>query len=307
MKPADVFPILNDVAPALWPHYRPAYRAKMGELGISPDTPDGFLLAVSHDYEPEPGTAAKFAHRNPYTSPHVTVDGLASLAERGLLESTGDGEYHLNESGRHIVDSLSAVLARELGKLEPLPAADLDRTARLLRRIVDAALAADEPADISCLRYNRGSDPGPDGPVLLQILQYLADLNSFRDDAHLAAWYPLNVSGPAWEALTFVWRDEAHTAAELVEKLPFRQIDAAGYTAALDELAARGWISAGDDGYRVTESGTAVRQQAEDTTERYYFAAWSALDEAEVAELGDLLGRLLTRLTETQPAEETAA
>ena len=135
--------------------------------------------------------------------------------------------------------------------------------------------------------------------ALYRILQYLADLNAFRDDCHVAAWRPYGVGGDAWEALTFVWRGEAHAAEELVEKLPFRGYDVADYTGTLEALAAKGWLAAGDDGaYKMTGEGEKVRQEAEDATDRWYYAVWETLGEGEVDEFGGLLRRLRDALNQ---------
>jgi DNA-binding MarR family transcriptional regulator len=133
---------------------------------------------------------------------------------------------------------------------------------------------------------------------LAKIDQHLDDLNAFRDDAHLAAWKPYEVSGHAWEALTFVWRGEASTAEELVEKLSSRGHSVEAYTEALAGLVGRGWVEETSDGYRITEKGQALRQQAEEATDRIFFAPWACLDAAENAQLHDLLTRLGHNLQE---------
>jgi predicted transcriptional regulator len=130
----------------------------------------------------------------------------------------------------------------------------------------------------------------------------MIDLRSFREDAHLAAWQPFDVSGQLWEVLTFVWRDEAGTAAELAEKLPSRGYDEGSYAAALQDLAARGWVAQENGKYVTTEKGSQVRQQAEDTTDRYFDAPWASLSQDETEELKGLLEKLaqVVEVTEEQ-------
>ncbi len=259
---------------------------------------------MSHDFEPETTSAARFSRRIPYTNKKTFAEGLAKLAERGWLESVGDGEYRITAAGHAIVDAIEEVLATNLAQSETLPAADLQRIITLLGRLVEAALAAPEPPDKTTLIYNRHSDPGPEGPALLQILQYLADLNAFRDDAHLGAWRPTAVSGPAWEAFTFVWRDDAHTAAELAEKLPARRFTEADYAAALNELVAKGWVEERAGRFEMTAAGRSLREAVEAETDRTYYAAWSCLSDAEVAELGDHLVALRDALQAFHPSPE---
>jgi hypothetical protein len=66
----------------------------------------------------------------------------------------------------------------------------------------------------------------------------------------------------------------------------------------------KGWSKAVDGGYQVTEEGKKVRQDAEDQTDRYYYAAWDALSANEVAELGKLLTALRDQLKALLPESE---
>ncbi len=57
---------------------------------------------------------------------------------------------------------------------------------------------------------------------LVQLDEYLDELNAYRDDVHLTAVSPHNLSGSTLEAFTFLWRGDADAGAVLQEKLPFR-------------------------------------------------------------------------------------
>ena len=124
---------------------------------------------------------------------------------------------------------------------------------------------------------------------MAKIDQRLDDLHAFRDDVHLAAWQPHGVSGQAWEALTFVWRGDAATAEELAEKLPFRGYSAEEYAAGLTDLVERGWVAGTAEGYRVAEQGQAVRQEAEEMTDRLFYGPWTSLDVGDMAQLNAML------------------
>ena len=126
----------------------------------------------------------------------------------------------------------------------------------------------------------------------MHVRRCLIDLLAFRDDAHIAAWQPYDVSGHTWEAFTYVWRGEAGTAAELAEKLPYRNYDEQAYADALEDLTARGWIVQKDGKYVATDKGKQLRQEAERATDRYYDAPWACLDEAETSEAKGLLKKL---------------
>jgi len=162
------------------------------------------------------------------------------------------------------------------------------------------------PIDTSSLRHIHRAAPGVDAPTLAHIDQALDDLNAFRDDAHLAAWRPHNISGHAWELFTFLWRGEVKNANEMVEKAAQRGHSLEAYQAGLNDLLQRGWIEpAGENTYRVTETGKQLRQAAEDATDRYFFTPWLVLNEAETNELHDLLTRLEISLKQLAEAVTT--
>ena len=250
------------------------------------DLRDGwYFLAVAHDFLPNaaPERSAPHAvHR-----PAPLRRGLDALAERGLMERSAAGERRITARGEEVFGSAMATVARALGEIDlPVAPARLDRLIGLLDRLVAACLIAPEPAEKPCITTNRNSDPGPQGPPALRVLQYLSDMNSFRDDAHLAAWRPHGTSGHAWEAFTDLWHGEARSADELAEKRR-----RAGF---LSKSMPPRWMiwpraagsnSAPDGGWQLTDKGRALRQTVEDETDRLY-APWTVLPERELAELG---------------------
>jgi DNA-binding MarR family transcriptional regulator len=212
-----------------------------------------------------------------------------------------EGRYRLTNKGQELAQSIFTRADELYGGLEvPVPEADLERLTALLGKVVEMAKALPDPHDKWALSWGVLFERDPSAPPILRLRRRLLDLNAFRDDVHIAAWQPYGVSGQVWEALTFVWREEASTAADLAEKLPFRGYDEAAYRTALEELAAKGWI-AGDEGvFAVTEKGKALRQEAEDATDGYYDAAWAGLDEAELTEVKALMTKLVAAI---QPPE----
>jgi len=296
MQPEELQALFPEVRRAIGAPVGPAMQEKITAANLQ----DGLwgVLAIALDFEPEPVTVEKFLAHNPYTNPQNFVERFQTLTEQGLFEESRPGEYEITAQGHAAANGVLDAMTGKLREMNPLPAADMHRIADLLLRLINAALDAPEPADKSGLVYNRHSDLGEAAPPALRVLQYLADLASFRDDAHLNAWRKHNISGPAWEALTFVWRGEVHDAAELVEKLPFRRWTAADYQATLDELARRGWIEANGDQFQITAAGQRIRDEAEAETDRVYYAPWSALDTAELNELGAGLVRLRDQLKE---------
>jgi DNA-binding MarR family transcriptional regulator len=168
--------------------------------------------------------------------------------------------------------------------------------------VVQASLAAPEPAAKPTLLTSRHTDPGSGAAPAARIDQYLTDLLHYRDDAHQAAWQPVGVSGPAWEILTLIWRGEAQTIEELRARLERRGHTAEAYSQYLHGLIGRGWVAEQSGRFEITDAGRALREQAEETTNRLFYAPWAGLTERELEELRGLL----VHLRDTAPAPEQA-
>jgi hypothetical protein len=189
-----------------------------------------------------------------------------------------------------------------LADYTPLPRDDMQRIVELLRRIVDASAAAPEPLEKPDLRSSRLTDPGASGSAAARIDQYASDLLHYRDDVHQAAWRPLGASGPAWEIFTFIWRGEAVTLEALQQQLERRGHSPEEYGQFLGELTERGWIVETGGAYTPTAQGRRLREQAEETTNRLFYAPWVCLSESEIETLRELLIRL--RETSHEPNQE---
>ena len=285
----DLWPLLWETLQALTARYGPAIDRAAEAVGIPFGQWYGWLMAA-RIFEPDPVSAARLGVRAAYTNPALLQARLEQGVELGLLTPTGPGEYHLTNAGHAAVQDLIAAAYAAMAPLQPLPAADLDRLLALLRRLVEASLAAPEPPGKWCLRVARHYDPyGKAGPVP-QLDQYLSDLAAYRDDAHLASWRPLGVSGQLWETLTHLWRGDLTTLEDLCARhCAYRGYSCESYAAVLADLIARGWAVGQHDAFRLTEAGRAVRDEAEALTDRYFFAAWQRLNETELAELRGLL------------------
>jgi DNA-binding MarR family transcriptional regulator len=268
------------------------------------DGPALQYLQTAHGFAPDPVTPQHFTKRAPYHNPKEMVEQLGRAVAAGWMEEVAEGRYRLTAKGEEIAGSIFAYADELYGGLEvPVPEADLERLTELLGKVVEKAKRLPEPHDKWALSWGVLFDRGPSAPVVVRLRRRLLDLNAFRDDVHIAAWEPYGVSGQLWEALTFVWREEARTAADLAEKLPYRGYDEASYAAALEELAARGWIAEAEGAYTATEKGKALRQEAEERTDAYYDAAWVGLSEAEMAEVQGLTEKLSAAV---QPPEQEA-
>jgi DNA-binding MarR family transcriptional regulator len=282
------FPELyNGALRAIAQHYWPAYQKFAEEMGF--ERHDIYLVQTAVTFDPEPVNDSLIRVRFPYAAAGAYESELAGTAGRGFLAVTGDGDYRLTEAGQLLARRLLEIGEGLAQKLEPLSPAELERLAALLQRLILACEQAPDPPGKWCLLHSRRLDPGAEAAVIERIRRYLGDMNAYRDDAHLAAWQELDISGREWETLTYVWRGEGRTVAELAEKLAYRGHGEADYRAALAELIERGWIKKEGDEYRLNDAGYAVRQAVEEKTDDYFYAAWDVLDDKEIAELQRLL------------------
>ncbi len=295
MDKEQLWPLVEETMRAFGPFYRDAMQKAIQDSG-APD--NWFALSLAHGSDPAPFTVERCHALFPYTARERFAENLEELARLELLERVGEDAYRLTDLGREAVEGIFGAAHQSLGAIEPLPTDEMNQLNDLLYRLAEATLEAPEPENKWAIAYSRWTDPGEDAPGPVRADQYLTDLVRFRDDAHIAAWKPHNVSGHGWEALTFIWRGEAHTAQELAERLSVRDHSVEVYAEALADLVSRGWIEDTPDGYRVTEKGRALRQQAEEATNSYFFAAWASLSDDENAQLQGLLVQLKSSLVE---------
>ncbi len=291
MNTAGLWPIALEALQALGRHYGPEMARAAAELNL-PEWYGWLLPALVLD--PEPVSAARLRVRSPYTSARWYNERLANAARQGLLAlvaGTGN-EYRLTELGRQAAERVIGAAYAKMATLQPLPPTELEHLADLLLRLVKSCLTAPEPPGKWCIHLSRRTDPGSDAPVVVRIDQYLTDLASYRDDAHLAAWQPYEIDGHAWEAFTLLWRGEASSLDDLCQRLGRRGYSRDEYRQALEDLIQRGWVAEEAGEYRLTPPGKEIRQTAEETTDRYFYAPWSCLSQEETEDLRTLLIRL---------------
>lgn len=255
------------------------------------EAPAWFLIQAA-EFAPRPLTVADLRVRDIYASERIVAALLELMASEQWFDRSAAGEYHLTTAGRAVLAQLRERQHQLIAAIVPPPEAQVERLAALLGRVIEASLAS-APGPW-CLTHSRNRAPAADAPPLVQIFQYIEDLNAFRDDAHMAAWRSYDVSGYVWEAFTSVFTGQADTADTLFNQLAYRGYSRVEYAAALEELAGRGWIerSGEADGYGVTAAGRAIQAAAEQRTNSSFYAPWSCLDQAESSEIYTLLMRL---------------
>lgn len=282
---------------AIRAHYEPVMERIITESGL-----DGWtwgLLLAAFTFEPDTTTPARLQVRGPYTATDAYLTRLAAAAEKGYPAEVTPGEYRLMEAGRAEAQRFIEEARAAMAEADPLAEADSERLSGLLARLVQASLATPPPPDTRCISLSHRLMPAA-SPPLPYIEQAISCLAAYRDDAHLAAWQPSGLRATTLEALTFLWRGEADSLDALCERLAHRGHQRQVYAQALAELRVRGFIEGPDSAPWVTEAGRTFREQVEADTDRYFFAPWACLDDAEKAELADLLTRLRDELKESQ-------
>ena len=302
-KFAEMWPLCGEVSQAVFTVTRPVVNPIIDESGLTQPRVVHTLL-IARAIEPDAISPERIWRRFPYGALENWAQPLTISAERQLLKAQSDGSYRLTPGGRALVarvlKEFYAGLAGVEKSIGPVyPAADLDRLAELLTKIVTACFNV--PIDRFGLADSHGLTPT--GSALAQIDQALDDLNAFRDDAHLAAWRPLQATGEAWELFTFLWRGEVKNVDEMAEKAAARGHSREAYQSALGDLIGRGWVRAANEGaYEVTDAGRQLREAAEVATDRDFYTPWQVLGDSEVKELPELLARLKTALTQIAEA-----
>jgi predicted transcriptional regulator len=259
------------------------------------------FVQIASGFDPKPITLELFFRRGPYGSIRVIQQAMEQAVAHGWFKAVDEDQYKLTDKGKKVSKSFWDLFYQVYRDFESIPDADMARMVELLRKVADEVQALPEPAEKWGFSMGRKLDQGPSAPLAIQLRRHIIDLLSFREDAHLASWQPYQVSGQLWEVLTYVWRNEANTAAELVEKLQGRGYDEESYTAALQDLVSRGWIAQENGKYVATKEGSALRQQAEDATDRYFDAPWVALGQAGMEEAKSLMEKLAQAI---EPPEE---
>ncbi len=284
---------VSDVGRGITPVTRSAVNSLFEEYFEEPRYFFPILLATGN--EPEPYSAEEYINRNPYTNPRQSTETLEEISKSGFMID-GTGAYRVSEQGHKALFEVNDAFYNRLGELEVLSDDELERAVGFLERLVQASLDAVEPQDKLAMVNTHNCHPDTEYPWMARIDMLIDDLRAFRDDAHVAAWRPYEISGRTWETLGYVRQGDARTASNLAETLSFRGYGEEDYAKSLKELTNLGWIQNAVDGFEATEQGKTVRQDAEETTDRIFFEPWRVLDGAELTQLRGLLIRIKINL-----------
>lgn len=247
---------------------------------------------VASGLEPTPISVDVFSKRNPYGNPAGFEKLFADMASAGYLDKDDNGGYLLSKKGADAIDSTNETFYNYINQINQLAPDKGKELSVLLSKLVVAATETELTNGSLCLNITINGHPKVEADSLASIDQQIDDMFAFRDDSHISAWTPSGVDGHTWEVLSFVWNGEANTVEKLVERLPFRNYKAEDYAEALEDLTQRGWITSSDDGYKITDEGRKIREDAEAATNENFYTAWKSLSDDELEKLGDLLNEL---------------
>jgi hypothetical protein len=201
------------------------------------------------------------------------------------------GEYRLTAIGRARTEDLIHEAREAMARVNPLPLAEANRLAHYLVSLVQSSINTPPPPEPWAVQHSYKMMP-PASPPLPFIDQAISCLHSYRDDAHLAAWQKTGLSATALETLSLLWRGEADSLEMICQRLARRGHPPQVYSLALQDLRVRGFVSGQDSTPQVTPSGKAFREEVEEDTNRFFFAPWIILTEAQIEDMADLLLRL---------------
>jgi hypothetical protein len=204
---------------------------------------------------------------NPYPTTFDQWDAAAASARgAGLAEDVG-GRWRVKPKGRELFVRVRREADAYLATLAPIGSDEIMRLASLLAR----ALVAIESSGLPFDHMPRNARLRGDGSIPMVALENaLFGLWHARDDSHMSSWRDAGFDGPTFDVLTRIWRTEAATADELVQRLAQQRPD--DVRAGLARLRADGFVRS--DAMLVTERGASVRQRVEDETDRRFFAPW---------------------------------
>ena len=256
------------------------------------------MLIHAYDVHPTPLTAEIIQACVPYYHTHPFTERMVKLAEAGLFQATDHYHYTLTADAYRRVATVYQSIYLAIGQLNILSVSDLDWLVAVFHGILERSLAGTHATPAAIMEYK------PERTRSIQLLAKLAAsvdvLFNFRCDAHQAAWHDLNISPPAIEVWTLIWRGEANTVQGVLDVLANdfpRGYSLAEYQIFTDELVECGWLVS-DDGvrYRLTEAGQNQRDVIEDKTNQLFYVAWEALTADEITHLDELSAQLLSEL-----------
>lgn len=254
------------------------------EIGL--DEAELMLMTMADGYAPEPISTEAMSSRVPHNNAPAFLPVMVSLTEKGFLETAGTGLFAITDKGADASKTIDKLLAEFQDGREGLESAQMAELADLLERAVKTAA---ENGDNYCVNHSNWTKEVVGDGGVMRVFRALNALNAFRDDAHLQAWRPLDVTPIIWESSHTLWREGVANAEALSERFAYRRFQKEDYAGALGELEGLGWVQ---DGV-LTEKGVAVKAQAEVSTNTYFDAVFADVDQERLIGLLNQLSEKL--------------
>lgn len=239
-----------------------------------------------------------------YNAPGIFAEPARQLVALGYLEPAGENSYRPTQKGKDIIHQIEVIQVQAFNQHQPLSDTELDHFIALLDKALEGIKGLSQPPKPR-FEIRSTIQIVVDLTPLWMFLDKVILIENFRQDCHTASWQPHAINPHAWEIMTLLWRKEATG----IDDLPELVTNNRGFTNAetqtgFETLQERGWIKqTGEAGkYQVTESGTTMRQEAEDLTDKFFFAAWDSLSEGDLQEIHTLTTKVQEYFAERQPA-----
>ncbi len=280
MSMKDFYPSVEAAYHTLSAVYAPAIQSGCITAGLN--SGEFFLLTALPSFQPDPISVKLLQVRGAYTAPEFYDIELKSLEKKEMLENTGSQQYQITQLGTKTINEIMQSIHTALAGIQPLPVTEMMDLASRLKEYADACLSAPEPPGVWSIQHARRTDPGSGAPVMVRIEQFMTELCSFRDDAHLAAWRSYESSGHAWDILTLLWVEKEMYIEEINNKLKRRGNSMEQTRLAVENLIKKGWVIQESEIIQITPFGADIRNIAEETTNRYYYIPLKTFSESEI-------------------------
>lgn len=273
--------------------YTKSMDQKAQELGL--EAPTWYPLTAAYTFQPDPISVDRMRVRVPYASADYYEGPIRALVQAGCLVPSELGGYSLTEEGIQATRAIMAAAYEAMAQAPSLEDAEMKSLCNALGRLVQVCLVYGPAISKWSLIYSRRLDKAGNDAYMAKIDQYLSDLNSYRDDVHLAAWKHLEIDGHAWDVFSLVWREGAMELKAIREGLANRRWSQSKTEEALAVLREEGWVEEGEE-IQLTELGSDIREVAEKRTDEYFYAPWDYADAEDLLTISSLLPELAAKL-----------
>jgi len=157
-KLTEIWPLCGEASQEIFTVTRPFVNPIVDETGLTQPRVV-YTLLLARALEPDPISPKRVCRRYPYATRESWEQPMRALTERQLFTAQGDESYQLTPGGRALVTRLLKEFYAGLAGIEKsieveVLAADLDRLAVLLQKIVTACF--DAPIDTASLKDGHG-------------------------------------------------------------------------------------------------------------------------------------------------------